>query len=132
MMRRTIALSDHWLPRLLRTLRRRVRNFGLPPIPRALASPLLAVFLTLRSTYYFIVRVFFCEPFFKAHCSRYGRNVHTGVFLHWIQGRGELIVGDNVVIDGKCTISFATRFSDQPKLLIGDNTGIGHACSLTI
>jgi serine acetyltransferase len=132
MIRRTIALSDHWLPRLLRTLRRRVRNFGLPPIPRALAAPLVAVFLTLRSTYYFIVRVFLCEPFFKAHCSSYGRNVHTGVFLHWIQGRGELIVGDNVVIDGKCTISFAARFSDQPTLLIGDNTGIGHACSLTI
>jgi acetyltransferase-like isoleucine patch superfamily enzyme len=132
MMRRTLALSDHWLPRWLRRCRQRVLNFGILPIPHTLTGPLLAVFLTFRSTYYFVVRVFLCEPFFKAYCTRYGRNVHTGVFLHWIQGRGELIIGDNVRIDGKCSFSFATRFSDQPTLIIGDNTGIGHACSFTI
>ena len=109
-----------------------MRNSGLPPIPHALTTPLLALFLALRSTYYFIVRVLVCEPFFKAYCTRYGRNLHTGVFLHWIQGRGELIIGDNVVIDGKCSISFAARFSDTPTLMIGDNTGIGHDCSFAI
>lgn len=132
MMRRTLALSNHWLPRWLRRSRQRIRNFGIPRIPTTLSAPLLAVFLGLRSTYYFIVRVFFCEPFFKAYCTKYGRNVHTGVFFHWIQGRGELIVGDNVRIDGKCSIFFAARFAAQPTLIIGDNTGIGHHCVLTI
>ena len=132
MIRRTLALSDHWLPRWLRRCRNKALNFGIPPIPRAVSGPLLAVFLTLRSTYYFVVRVFLCEPFFKAYCTKYGRNVHTGVFLHWVQGRGELIVGDNVRIDGKCNFSFATRFSDRPTLIIGDNTGIGHACTFTV
>jgi acetyltransferase-like isoleucine patch superfamily enzyme len=131
-MRRTLALSDHWLPRWLRRCRQWVLNFGIPPIPHALSAPLLAVFLTLRSTYYFVVRVFICEPFFKAYCTKYGRNLHTGVFLHWIQGRGELIIGDNVRIDGKCSFFFATHFSAQPTLIIGDNTGIGHACVLVI
>jgi acetyltransferase-like isoleucine patch superfamily enzyme len=130
--RRTLALSDHWLPRLLRECARVVRNFGIPPIPRVLAVPLLAAFLGFRSIYYFVARVFFCEPFFKAYCTRYGRNVHTGVFLHWIQGRGDLIVGNDVLIDGRCSFSFAARFSDQPTLIIGDATGIGHACSFTI
>jgi acetyltransferase-like isoleucine patch superfamily enzyme len=109
-----------------------VRNFEIPPVPRAIAVPLLAVFLTLRSTYYFVIRVFFCEPFFKAYCTKYGRGVHTDVFFHWVQGRGELIVGDNVLIDGKCSFSFAARFSEKPTLIIGDNTGVGHACSFTI
>jgi acetyltransferase-like isoleucine patch superfamily enzyme len=94
--------------------------------------PLLGIFLLARTTYFFIARVFFCEPFFKAYCTAYGRNLHTGVFLHWIQGRGELIVGDNVLIDGKCSISFAARYSARPGLIIGDNTGIGHGCSFTI
>jgi acetyltransferase-like isoleucine patch superfamily enzyme len=132
MIRRTLALSNHWLPRLLRRCRQRVLNFGLPPIPRALTVPLLALFLALRSTYKFVVRVFICEPFFKAYCSKYGRGVHTGASLHWIMGRGQLIVGDNVRIDGKCTFSFAARFSDQPTLIIGDNTGISHGCHFTI
>jgi acetyltransferase-like isoleucine patch superfamily enzyme len=130
--RRTLALSDHWLPQLVRRWRQRLLDFGIPPVPHAFTAPLLAVFLTLRSTYHFLVRVFVCEPFFKAYCTRYGRGLHTGVFLHWIQGRGELIIGDNVRIDGKCSFSFAARFSDQPTLIIGDNTGIGHACSFTI
>jgi serine acetyltransferase len=108
-----------------------VRNFGIPA-PRVLTVPLLAVFLTLRSTYYFIVRVFLCEPFFKAYCTSYGPGLHTDVFFHWIQGRGELIIGENVLIDGKCSFTFAARFSAQPTLIIGDNTGIGHACSFTI
>jgi acetyltransferase-like isoleucine patch superfamily enzyme len=47
-------------------------------------------------------------------------------------GRGKLIVGDNVLVDGKCTFSFAARFSDEPTLIIGDNTGISHGCHLTI
>jgi acetyltransferase-like isoleucine patch superfamily enzyme len=129
--RRTLALSDHWLPKLVRWCRQWVRDFGIPA-PHALTVPLLTVFLLVRSTYYFVIRVFLCEPFFKAYCTKYGRGVHTGVYLHWIQGRGELIIGNNVLIDGKCSFSFAARFSDQPTLIIGDNTGIGHACSFTI
>ena len=131
MIRRTLALSNHWLPRLLRRCRKGVLNFGIPA-PHVITVPLLHIFLVVRSTYYFVVRVFLCEPFFKAYCTQYGRGLHTGVFLHWIQGRGELIVGDNVLIDGKCSFSFAARFSEHPTLIIGDNTGIGHACSFTI
>lgn len=129
--RRTLALSNHWLPRFLRASRRWVRNFGIPA-PRVLTIPFVTVFLAVRSTYYFVARVFFCEPFFKAHCTSYGRNLHTGVFFHWIYGRGALIVGNDVLIDGRCNFTFAARFSDQPTLMIGDNTGIGHGCSFII
>jgi acetyltransferase-like isoleucine patch superfamily enzyme len=132
MIRRTLALSDHWLPRLLRKCRRALLNFGLPPIPRFLTTPLLALFLTIRSIYKFAIRVFVCEPFFKAYCTSYGRGVHTGSHLHWVLGRGQLIVGNHVRIDGKCTFSFAARFSDQPTLIIGDRTGISHACHFTV
>jgi acetyltransferase-like isoleucine patch superfamily enzyme len=109
-----------------------MKNIGLPRIPRLLSLPLVSLFLLLRSMYYFVMRVFICEPFFKAHCASYGRNLHTGVFLHWIQGRGEIIAGDNVLIDGKCSFTFAARFSDKPTLILGDNTGISHGCTFTI
>ena len=131
MLYRTIALSDHWSCRLLRRCGRAVRNFSAPS-PKVVSFPLLAIFLMARSAYYFVARVFFCEPFFKAYCTRYGKNLHTGVFFHWIQGRGDLIIGDNVTIDGKCSFGFAARYSDHPTLLIGDNTGIGHNTSFTV
>src|SRR5262249_22718731 len=110
----------------------RVLNFGLPPIPRVFTTPLVALFLALRWTYKFLVRVFICEPFFKAYCTSYGRGVRTGAALHFIRGRGKLIVGDNVRVDGKCTLAFAARFSDQPTLIIGDNSGISHGCHFTV
>ena len=109
-----------------------VQNFGLPRIHRAISLPLVSLFLVVRSTYYFVARVFFCEPFFKAHCTQYGRGVHTGVYFHWIQGRGEIIVGDNARIDGKCNFTFAARFCENPTLIIGDDTGIGHECTFTV
>jgi acetyltransferase-like isoleucine patch superfamily enzyme len=92
----------------------------------------VAVFLGFRSLYYFLVRVLVCEPFFKSYCAVYGRNLHTGVYLHWIDGRGRIEIGDDVSIDGKSSFSFASRYSDSPTLSIGDHTGIAHGVSITV
>ena len=129
---RTLAISNDRLPRFLRSSRQAVLNFGLPRIPRVLLLIPVSPFLFLREIYYFLMRVFICEPFFKAHCASYGRNLHTDVFLHWIQGRGEIVIGDNVLIGGKSSFHFAARFSDKPTFIVGDNTEINHGCSFAI
>jgi acetyltransferase-like isoleucine patch superfamily enzyme len=92
----------------------------------------LFVFLALRSAYHFLLRTLVCEPLFKAYCTRHGRGVRTDVYVHWVQGRGRLIVGDDVLVDGKCSFTFAQRFSESPTLEIGDGTGIGHGSSFTV
>jgi acetyltransferase-like isoleucine patch superfamily enzyme len=116
---------------MLRWAYRSFNRFAVPA-PKIIVKPLLWLFLFVRNVYYFVVRVFFCEPLFKAYCTKYGRNLHTGCYLHWIGGKGDIIIGDNVTLDGKSSIAFAARFSDHPTLQIGDNTGIGHGCSFTI
>ncbi len=128
---RFLALSDHPLAALARRIYRGLGSFGLPA-PRIVVRPALALFLLVRSIYYFMVRIFICEPLFKAYCTSYGRNLRTGVFLHWVQGHGVLAIGDNVVVDGKSSFHFAVRYSDRPELIVGDNTGIGHNCSFTV
>ena len=130
-LRRRLATSQGSLARLLRWGYRSINNFAVPA-PKIIIKPLLWVFLLLRNAYYFAVRVFICEPLFKAYCTKYGKNLHTGIYLHWIQGKGAIVLGDNLTIDGKINIVFAARFSDKPTLQIGDNTGIGHGCSFTI
>ena len=72
------------------------------------------------------------EPLFKAYCTSYGRNLHTGIFLHWVLGRGRIEVGDDVVIEGKCSFIFAARYSPSPTLKIGDRTGMEHNCTFTV
>jgi acetyltransferase-like isoleucine patch superfamily enzyme len=128
---RFLALSDHPLAVLARRIRRGLAGFGLPA-PRIVVRPALALVLLVRSIYYFTVRIFICEPLFKAYCTSYGRNLRTGVFLHWVQGLGTLTIGDNVVVDGKSSFHFAVRYCDRPELIVGDDTGIGHNCSFTV
>jgi acetyltransferase-like isoleucine patch superfamily enzyme len=130
-LRRRLATSQGRLARLLRWAYRAINNFAVPA-PRIVVRPLLRLFLLARNFYYFALRVFICEPLFKAYCTKYGRNLHTGCFVHWITGKGDIVLGDNVTLDGKSNIAFAARYSDHPTLQIGDNTGIGHNCFFTV
>jgi acetyltransferase-like isoleucine patch superfamily enzyme len=130
-LRRRLATSQSFPARLLRGAFYAIHNFSVPT-PKLVMRPLLWLFLLLRNVYYFAVRVFICEPLFKAYCTQYGRNLHTAARLHWITGKGDIVIGDNVSVVGKIEIGFATRFSDRPRLQIGDNTGIGGGCVFTI
>ncbi|MFC2176591.1 acyltransferase [Bacteroidota bacterium] len=129
--RKFLATSEHPLARLGRGFYRRVRYFSIPA-PKIIVKPMLWTFLAIRCVYFFVKRVFICEPLFKAYCKEYGKNLSTGVFIHWVMGKGEIIVGDNVTIDGACSFIFSARFSDQPSLQIGSHTGIGNGCSFVV
>lgn len=130
-LRRRLATSPSLPARLLRWAYYGVNNFAVPA-PKVIVRPLQWIFLLLRNAYYFAMRVFICEPFFKAYCTKYGRNLHTDAHLHWVSGKGDIVIGDNVTIAGAIGIGFAARFSDHPTLRIGDNTGIGGGCGFTI
>ena len=129
-MRHRLVTSSHWMPRLIRRVVYGLRRFSLP-IPRPVGKILLFTFRTLRAIYYVAFRLLVAEPIFKAYCRSYGRNVRTDVFIHWVQGRGDLIIGDDVLVDGKCSFTFAARFG-HPLLMIGSGTGIGHNCAFTV
>lgn len=128
---RFLATSDHWIARSARAVRRSALNFSVPA-PRLIAVPLRSAITGVRFVYYMLMRAFVCEPFFKSYCTSYGRNLRTGVFLHWVQGKGDLIVGDNVVIDGRCHFIFASRYHERPTLIIGSNSGMGYGCAFTV
>jgi serine acetyltransferase len=42
------------------------------------------------------------------------------------------LIGDDVLIEGKCRCCFAVRYSERPQLIIGDGTGIGCHCSFVL
>jgi len=126
-----LARSQHPHVKASKSLYRRIKQLTLPA-PRVLVRPALWLFLVIRSAYYVAVRLLICEPIFKAYCKTHGRAVKTGTYIHWIKGSGDLIVGDDVLIDGKCSIRFASRFSPHPTFRIGSRTGIGHGCAFAI
>ncbi len=94
--------------------------------------PFRVLYTTIRGGWYFGARVLIAEPIFRSYCAQVGRRFHTGVFVHWVQGRGRIIIGDDVLLDGKISFSFAARYHDQPTLRIGDRTGIGHQSVIVV
>ena len=130
-LRQWVASSDHPLAYAARKTRRVALTFSLPA-PALMVRPMLAIYLALRESYYFLVRLLICEPLFKAYCTQYGRGLRTGVYIHWVQGRGKLILGEDVFVDGKCSFLFTVRYTKEPLLRVGDNTVIGHGCSFTV
>lgn len=130
-LRRAVALGNSPATRLARDLYRALRRFHLP-VPRIVGRPLSLAFNSVRGIYYGGVRLFVCEPLFKAACKSYGKNVRTGVFVHFIAGTGDIVVGDDANIDGKSAFVFGARFAERPLLEIGARTYIGHRCSFSV
>ena len=128
---RYLATSEDAVPRRVRAARRSLQNFELVPNPALLRAALYA-YRAARSAREFGMRVLVCQPLFRASCKECGPNLRTGDFVHFIQGEGDIIVGSNVWLDGKSSITFAARFSDRPTLIIGDNSGFGHDTELVI
>jgi acetyltransferase-like isoleucine patch superfamily enzyme len=129
--RRYLATSTNRLPCLVRRAYVAVNHFSVPA-PRWIIKPILWLFLGLRECYQFLLRVLICEPLFKGYCKRYGRRLRTDCHLHWVAGKGDITVGDDVWLDGKTSITFAARFADHPLLEIGDRSRIGHNCDFRI
>lgn len=130
-LRRAVALGNTPATRAARTVYRAVRQFHVP-VPRALGRPLHLLFVTVRGAYYGVWRLFVCEPLFKAACRSYGRNVRTGVFVHFVLGDGDIVVGDDANVDGKSSFVFGARFAERPRLSIGRRTYVGHRCAFSV
>lgn len=129
--RQWLAGSPHPVAAGARAARGLLRDFTLPA-PRLLVLPYLWLFLALRSAVFAVRRLLVAEPLFKAYCTRVGRGVTTGIYVPWIQGKGELLVGDGVHVSGKLSINFAARFCKRPRLEIGNGTDIAHECRIVV
>ena len=130
-LRRYLAVSDKPIPRAVRGLYRRVKGFSLPA-PHFVVKPMLWVYLTVRFVGIFSSACSSANLSSTRIASAVARNLRTDIYIHWVQGKGDIILGDNVLIDGLCTFTFASRFVDRPVLEVGDGTGIGHNCSFSV
>src|SRR5579862_7727985 len=114
-----IARSNHPGLQVLKNARLAILNLSLPA-PRVLTLPMRWTYVKVRAIYWFLLRVLVCEPIFKSYCKQVGRNVHTDIHVPFVTGQGDIVAGDDVLIDGYVSIKFAARFSDCPRFAIGD------------
>lgn len=128
---RYLARSDAGAAQAVRRLYRGLVHFSVPA-PKVVVTPALVGYRAARYAYSFGMRVFVCQPFFAAYCKKVGKNLRTGENIHWVQGQGDIVVGDDVWLDGVIDITFAARFAERPTLEIGDKTTLGHRTTFAI
>ncbi len=123
--------SDPTVLLLRRGLRlwRRGISLALPPV---VFLPWRLLYTGIRSLVFSARRILIAEPIFRSYCTRIGKNFRTDVFVHWVSGRGIILIGDDVIIDGKSSFHFASRWSTTPTLRIGNLSGIGHGCTISV
>jgi acetyltransferase-like isoleucine patch superfamily enzyme len=129
--RRYLATADSPLARAARRTRALARRVSLP-VPLFVVRPFVWLYLGVRAVYDAVIPAVITGPYFRARCRRTGRGLRTGVYLHYIEGAGDILIGDFVRVDGKCAFGFAARFADRPTLTIGDHSSIGHNVSFIV
>lgn len=126
-----LATSDDPQAQRIRRIKRGFENFELR-LPPAVSQAMHIGHSASTKVVENARRIFICQPIFRAYCTECGPNLRTGDRVHFVQGRGDLIVGRDVWLDGEITFTFAASFSERPTLIIGDGTGIGNRCELTV
>ena len=77
----------------------------------------------------FLRKLFFVEPVLRS-IATVGKNLRIER-LPYIRGKGRLVIGDNVYISGQVGITFMSVEGEEPVIEIGDNSFIGHGCSIS-
>lgn len=126
-----LATSTDPIAASVRKLKRDVETFEVR-FPRPVEQAMRLSYEASRKSSDWARRVFIAQPLFRAYCASCGDNLRTGEFIHFIQGSGDIIVGDNVWLDGRINFTFAATFDTRPTLIIGDNTSIGHQTEFSI
>ncbi len=130
-LRHELATGKGPLATWMRSAWRTTRALSIP-WPRLVTVPYRATYTFVRGVVHVFRRLCIAEPVFRSYCTSVGRRFRTDIYVHWVQGRGNLIVGDDVLLDGKISFTFAARYSDAPTLRIGNRTGIGHQCVFVV
>src|SRR5262249_34406555 len=68
---------------------------------------------------------------FRSQCASVGGRFQMEK-LPFLSGHGKIVIGDDVWFAGKSAFAFGNRWNDEPELIIGDHSFIGHACGLLV
>jgi acetyltransferase-like isoleucine patch superfamily enzyme len=117
----------------LKKIARGVLHFNIPVAgpTRLLFRLLYLVHVSVREWWAWALRFFWYEPLFRSQCTAVGAGFRLER-LPYILGKGRIVLGRNVCLDGKIDIGFSNRLHDLPELVIGDDTFIGHSCGLVV
>ncbi len=118
------------VPAMLHATIKRILSANVPVISW-MYRPLFYCRLFFLTSFVFFTQKFLNEPMFKLHCKKVGNKFRIDKGFPSLSLHLNLIIGDNVRIDGKNTFA-STSVLSAPVLEIGDNTYIGYGTSVSV
>lgn len=118
---------------LLKPILLRILRFSIPvnAITKPIYRLLYATHVLLFTGLGWFLKACYFEPLFRSRCEKVGKDLWMEQ-LPYVVGSGSIVVGDNVRISGKPGIGFSTKIHDNPVLIIGNNTFVGHGASFAV
>lgn len=104
-------------------------------IPKSLATlyvPIFSLHRMIQSTISGLVKIFYWTPLFKSQIEGSAKRLNLYGGLPFVSGPLEILLGDDCRISGATTFSGRTSSGDKPKLIIGNNVGIGWQTTIAV
>ena len=89
----------------------------------------LGVFLV--EAFIFIRKIFWVEPVLRSLCEKAGPGIRAEC-LPYVRGKGRLVVGENLYLSGRSCFYFSGSLDNRPEIIIGNDVFIGNRCTLSV
>lgn len=123
--RYNVINKPNWFYSILNRVYYFIIHFKLP-LPKVLFKMVNLLVILISTIFWKVVKIFWLEPRFRAMCISCGENLSMDIFMPYVMGKGDIIIGDRFRIGGKPDFVFSNRYYEKPKLIIGNDSGIGH------
>lgn len=120
------------LARRLFSLAKKTRQFEIPVL-RIVHAPLYKLHLGLGGLVMNMLRVGYWTPLFRSRLSGTHRRLHiAGAGFPLVTGPVEITMGDGCRLSSAITISGRPTSRPRPRLILGDNVGIGWQTTIAV
>lgn len=126
-----VKTSDNGSARFLKRCWLVTKQVEMPNIP-VLFKVLYHLHLTVKHVFGELFRVLYYTPIFKARLANNPKQLFLYGGLPAVIGSFDFTMGDKVRLAAKTTISGRTVMGSKPKLIVGDNVGIGWGTSISV
>jgi len=123
--------SDHKLAKFIKKIWFAIKYFEIPNIP-IIFSGLYVIHLTIKQVYLDFTRIFYYTPIFKTRLKNRPKRLYLYGGLPVVLGSLDITLGNDMRLAAMTTISGRTVSKQVPKLIIGNNVGIGWRTSIAV
>ena len=123
--------SDHIFAQLIKKLWFKIKAIEMPNIPFVF-KPLYFIHLVLKQTISDVMRIVYYTPLLKSRLKNNPKQLYLYGGLPVIIGSLDIVMGDKVRLAAMTTICGRTVGQSIPQLIIGDNVGIAWRTSISV